>query len=222
MKILNLIATFYSIKPILPRWFQICVRRKRVSKQLRSAGEIWPIDYRAVDKPDGWKGWPHNKKFAFVLTHDIESLRGVERIPLIMEIEKNAGFRSCFNFVPARYTVSRLMREHIISEGFEVGVHGLRHDGKLFKNEKIFNARSAIINRYLKQWDSVGFRSPSMHHNLDWIHRLNVEYDSSTFDTDPFEPQADVIKTIFPLCMSNRAVMIGKDTWISSVRLLRI
>jgi hypothetical protein len=37
-----------------------------------------------------------------------------------------------------------------------------------------------------------------MHHNLDWIGYLNIEYDASTFDTDPFEPQPDGMKTIFP------------------------
>jgi len=30
-----------------------------------------------------------------------------------------------------------------------------------------------------------------MYHNLDWYHELEVEYDASTFDTDPFEPQPD-------------------------------
>jgi len=25
-----------------------------------------------------------------------------------------------------------------------------------------------------------------MHHNLEWIGELNVKYDLSTFDTDPF------------------------------------
>ncbi len=37
-----------------------------------------------------------------------------------------------------------------------------------------------------------------MHHNLEWIHDLNIEYDASTFDTDPFEPQPDGVATIFP------------------------
>ena len=35
-------------------------------------------------------------------------------------------------------------------------------------------------------------------HNLDWLKELNVEYDASTFDTDPFEPQPDGMGTIFP------------------------
>jgi hypothetical protein len=37
-----------------------------------------------------------------------------------------------------------------------------------------------------------------MHHNLDWIHDLNITYDASTFDSDPFEPQPDGMGTIFP------------------------
>src|SRR4030042_3529558 len=37
-----------------------------------------------------------------------------------------------------------------------------------------------------------------MHRNLDWIHDLDIEYDASTFDTDPFEPQPEGVGTIFP------------------------
>ena len=44
----------------------------------------------------------------------------------------------------------------------------------------------------------MGFRSPCMYHNLDWLHDLHIKYDASTFDTDPFEPQPDGVCTIFP------------------------
>ena len=50
----------------------------------------------------------------------------------------------------------------------------------------------------MREWNAVGFRSGFMHHNLDWLHDLEVSYDSSTFDTDPFEPQPDGANTIFP------------------------
>jgi len=30
------------------------------------------------------------------------------------------------------------------------------------------------------------------------LHSLDIEYDASTFDTDPFEPQPDGVGTIFP------------------------
>jgi glycosyltransferase involved in cell wall biosynthesis len=33
---------------------------------------------------------------------------------------------------------------------------------------------------------------------LAWLHQLGVEYDASTFDTDPFEPEPDAVGTIFP------------------------
>jgi len=37
-----------------------------------------------------------------------------------------------------------------------------------------------------------------MYHDLRLLHYLNIEYDASTFDTDPFEPQPDGLGTIFP------------------------
>jgi hypothetical protein len=43
-----------------------------------------------------------------------------------------------------------------------------------------------------------------MHHNLTWIHDLNILYDASTFDVDPFEPQPDGAGTIFPFVVKNR------------------
>src|SRR4029079_8065841 len=53
-------------------------------------------------------------------------------------------------------------------------------------------------NGYLQEWGAVGFRSAFMFHKLDWLHDLNILYDASTFDTDPFEPQPDGVNTIFP------------------------
>jgi hypothetical protein len=91
------------------------------------------------------------------------------------------------------------------SNGFEVGAHGLNHDGKLFRSREIFLRRAARINQYLKEWQSVGFRSPAMHHNLDWIHDLNIQYDASTFDTDPFEAQPDGVGTIFPFWVNKNS-----------------
>ena len=48
-----------------------------------------------------------------------------------------------------------------------------------------------------------------MHHNLKWLHDLNVEYDASTFDTDPFEPQSDGVGTIFPFWVRKNAGHTG-------------
>ena len=48
-----------------------------------------------------------------------------------------------------------------------------------------------------------------MHNNLDWIHELNIEYDASTFDTDPFEPQPDGVNTIYPFWVKNNSNQSG-------------
>jgi len=191
-------AIYYRIKPLIPRRFQIWIRRKIALQKYRSQSNIWPIIESAAKPPDGWPGWPNHKQFALVLTHDVETALGQKKCYQLIDIEKQLEFRSSFNFVPERYEVSPKLRENLEYQGFEVGVHGLKHDGKLFSSKKIFLERAEKINTYLKTWGAIGFRSPAMHHNLNWLHHLNILYDSSTFDTDPFQPQPDGVETIFP------------------------
>lgn len=149
--------------------------------------------------PANWPGWPDGKKFALVLTHDVEGLSGVAKCKQLMELERSLGFRSCFSFIPqGGYSTSRLLRNELTRNGFEVGVHDLNHDGKLFQNARDFSEKATHINHYLKHWNAVGFRAGFMFHNLEWFHQLSVRYDASTFDTDPFEPQPDGVGTIFP------------------------
>jgi hypothetical protein len=117
----------------------------------------------------------------------------------LAELEIKLGFRSSFNFIPeGNYNVPSSLREVLMKGGFEVGVHDLHHNGKLYRNKKRFDAAAPRINQYLRDWHAVGFRSGFMHRNLDWLHALEIEYDMSTFDTDPFEPQPDGVHTIFP------------------------
>lgn len=73
--------------------------------------------------------------------------------------------------------------------------------GSFFSSEQNFRQNAVKINNYLKEWKSVGFTSPSMHRNLEWMHILNMEHCTSTFDTDPFEPQPEGVGTIFPFCV---------------------
>ncbi|MGA3179305.1 MAG: glycosyltransferase [Verrucomicrobiota bacterium] len=134
-----------------------------------------------------------------MLTHDVEGQAGVEKCLQLMEVEKRWGFRSSFNFIPeGEYRVSKALRDELTANGFEVGVHDLNHDGKLYRSREGFARKAARINGYLKEWGAVGFRSGFMFHNLDWLLDLDIQYDLSTFDTDPFEPQPDGAGTIFP------------------------
>jgi hypothetical protein len=114
-------------------------------------------------------------------------------------MEMRLGFRSSFNFVPeGEYETPKPLRDFLTERGFEVGVHDLRHDGRLYASKDEFRKRARKINHYLEAWGAVGFRSGFMLHNLDWIRDLNIHYDASTFDIDPFEPQPDGVNTIFP------------------------
>lgn len=196
---------FYNIKPYLPRSIQLMLRRIHVRLQRYLHRHLWPIDEAAGNPPENWPGWPDNAEFAVVLTHDVESQKGHDRCRQLMAMEAKLGFRSSFNFVPEGYAVSHELRKELEVNGFEVGVHGLNHDGKLYASRQEFLRRAEKINRYLKDWQVVGFLSPSMHHNLEWLHDLEIAYDLSTFDTDPFEPQPDGVRTIFPFWKADGA-----------------
>jgi len=200
---------YYYLKPVIPRGLQIYLRRALVRIQKNQYRDIWPMDQRSLSPEHVRLEWPDNKSFALVLTHDVESSKGVARCLELAEMEKSRGLKSSFNFVPERYAVPASVRDELTSRGFEVGVHGLLHDGKLYESEETFRQRAAKINEYLSDWGAVGFRSPAMHHNLDWIGLLDIEYDASTFDTDPFEPQSDGVGTIFPFWVESQMTKTG-------------
>ena len=160
--------------------------------------DVWPIDEKAAKPPEGWTGWPDGKKFAIVLTHDVENLKGHDNSRRLAEIDESFGLRSSFNFVAADYPVSPELRKYLTDHGFEVGIHGLHHDKNPFQSKTLFARQAVEINRCIKEWGTSGFRCPSMYHDLEMLHDLNIEYDASTFDTDPFEPQPDGAGTIFP------------------------
>jgi hypothetical protein len=193
---------YYKLKPFIPRSWQLKYRKVLVLLNRKKAGHVWPIDPDSGQAPMGWKGWPESKKFALVLTHDVETEKGHEKVMQLASIEKALGFRSLFNFVPERrpekYEVSAELREWLSKNGFEVGVHDLNHDGNLYSSRELFTKRAKRINEYIKRWEAKGFRSGAMFHNLEWIGMLDIDYDASTFDTDPFEPQPDGVGTIFP------------------------
>jgi len=193
---------YYHAKPLIPRGVQLAIRRRVVQSKLLRYRDVWPIDETTSNPPSGWTGWPDGKRFALILTHDVDTAKGQEKCFALARMEEALGLRSSFNFVPRRYQVSSSLRGYLTEKGFEVGVHGLYHDGKYFDSREVWNERAVLINQYIREWNAVGYRTPSMHHMLDWFHELDIQYDASTFDTDPFEPYPDSAKTIFPFWVS--------------------
>lgn len=190
---------YYHLKPYLPWRLRMGLRRMIARRQRNAFQDVWPINETAGNTPAGWPGWPDGKKFALVLTHDVEGPAGLAKCRQLMELEQKLGFRSSFNFVPeGDYAVSPELREELTQNGFEVGVHDLRHDGKLYWRREEFPENARSINGYLKDWGACGFRSGFMLFNREGLNDLNILYDASTFDTDPFEPQPEGAHTIFP------------------------
>ena len=117
--------------------------------------------------------WPDGTSSAFVLTHDVESLSGVKMIDKIVKLGKDLGFRSSFNFVPERYPVPQGLIDDLKSEGFEVGVHGLKHDGLLFLSRIVFERRMEKIRKYKEKWGQGEFHPLSPIGILDGLKKLH-------------------------------------------------
>jgi len=197
---------FYIIKPIIPRYIQIKLRKKYLRFQRKNQFPSWPIDlslyevYKngiieffklsAFTEIPFLNFWPNDNKFAVVLTHGVETASGQRNIWRIKEIEEELGFRSSWNFVPEKYKLNEGLIQELRNNGFEIGIHGLKHDGKLFKNKKVFLKRASKINYYLNKYNCLGFASPSTLRDISYMQNLDIKYDTSFFDSDIFEPQA--------------------------------
>ena len=208
---------YQFVRPLLPSFLRTPLRTLLLSRQRNGFALNWPTEDRYVrfqfeivarlmannqlNSIPYIHFWPAEKRFAFVLTHDIETGDGQYYVREVAALEERYGFRSLFNFVPEKYHVEPDLLSELKERGFEVGVHGLKHDGRLFSSKAVFDARAKRINGYLKQWDVVGFRSPMTHRNPEWMQALDIEYDLSFFDTDPFEPIPGGSMSIWPFQM---------------------
>ncbi|MBJ7612571.1 MAG: hypothetical protein DLM67_07645 [Candidatus Nephthysia bennettiae] len=209
---------YYRLKPLLPRAIIAGMRRVHRRTVDRTDSDLgWPVEDRYARFLWATAGrlleraqvreapflffWPHGNPMAFVLTHDIETAEGQSFVPAVAQLEEELGFRSSFNFVAERYPLDGGLIRDLRARGFEVGVHGLKHDGRLFSSRGEFERRAAAINRHLHALEAVGFRSPLTHRNPQWMQSLDVEYDLSFFDTDPYEPIPGGTMCIWPFVM---------------------
>lgn len=208
------LRAFYAVKPAIPRPVQLGLRRLYARRQARRAFPAWPIEPLLVDRQreelrrrlraSGGDQlpivnfWPRGKRFAAILTHDVEGPAGVANVPSVQALERRHGFVSSWNFVAEDYPIPADLFASLRAAGCEIGLHGIHHDGKLFRDRTSFASQLPKIHDYLSAWDAVGFRSPATHRNPDWMAELGCLYDSSFPDTDPFEPQSGGCCSIFP------------------------
>jgi peptidoglycan/xylan/chitin deacetylase (PgdA/CDA1 family) len=207
------LRAYYLAKRFVPRHVRLSLRR-RYERRAPGGPLGWPIEdglvrlrqrqARAVLSAAGLQEavcvdfWPSGHRCSLVVTHDVESKEGLSKVMKLARVDERHGLVSSFNFVPERYEVDEGLRRELVDMGCEVGVHGLKHDGLLFWSRRVFEARAVRINVALAEWGAVGFRAPLTHRQPEWMQALNIEYDSSFFDTDPFEPMPGGTGSIWP------------------------
>ena len=97
--------------------------------------------------------WPDGASSAAVMTHDVEATAGLALVPDLMDIDDEFGIKASFQLVPEqRYVVSNDLLEIIRKRQCEVNVHGLNHDGNLFRDRKTFLEQSQRINQYMEEF----------------------------------------------------------------------
>ncbi|MBI5351457.1 MAG: hypothetical protein HZB50_02335 [Chloroflexi bacterium] len=210
---------YYALKPFIPRIITRALRQVLRTRHSRDFELGWPIEaryprfqfevLRCLLELSGQASiqfrslWPDGKRFALVLTHDIETDKGQQFVRQVADLEESIGFHSSFNFVPEGYRVDMGLVNELRQRGFEIGIHGLKHDGRLFSSHKEFERRVEKINRYLKDFGATGFRAPLTHRHPEWMQSLDIEYDLSFFDTDPFEPIPGGTMSIWPFFLGH-------------------
>jgi hypothetical protein len=195
---------YYLIRPMLPRSVQLALRRRFARLQRAPSFPAWPVETSLLEfcdwtfsvlnelagRPVPWLApWPEGRTWALVLTHDVETRAGFDALEALRSIERALGFRSSWNLVPLRYHADVDVLEALKREGCEIGVHGLRHDGRDLGSLRKLRSNLPEMRRYAERWGAQGFRAPATQRRWEWMPLLGFDYDSSYPDTDPYEPQ---------------------------------
>ena len=207
-------SLYYAIKNFIPVKARHFARSMLLRMRPHRGFPKWPCEdallvfqldwmLRAIETAGGrdcWHVgfWPENKGCCIVLTHDVESPAGFDRMEAMAELEDRFGFRSAWNLPLDQYPIDWNRVERLCAQGFEFGAHGLRHDGMLFRSHQHFLELAPRVERLARAHGLRGFRSPSTLRNANWLKDMDFDFDSSFADTDPFEPQPGGSCSIFP------------------------
>jgi glycosyltransferase involved in cell wall biosynthesis/peptidoglycan/xylan/chitin deacetylase (PgdA/CDA1 family) len=195
---------YYRIRPFMPTGLRKLFQRNRNMRLPSESQWYFPPTlekyFDTQEKPLE-SAWPKNADFALVLTHDVETQQGCSLIPQLCEIEESLGFRSSWNFVPYKYKIDDGLVDSLRRSGHEIAIHGYNHDGRLFQSKEIFDSRVPMINQAIERYRAVGFRAPMVHRNLAWMQQLNIEYDASCFDIDPYQAMPGGVQGIWPFAV---------------------
>jgi hypothetical protein len=211
---------YYSLRPLLFLPLRKQLQRAYLAGWNKIAFPAWPVDVsverilenlllwllktRSADRiPFIWF-WPEGYPTCGMITHDVETSSGRDFCSSLMDIDDSFGVKSSFQLIPqGRYAVSDGFLSSIRGRGFEINVHDLVHDGKLFRDRAKFLRWAEQINEHAKQYGAVGFRSGTMFRNPEWYDAFSFSYDMSIPNVGHLEPQRGGCCTIMPYFIGN-------------------
>jgi peptidoglycan/xylan/chitin deacetylase (PgdA/CDA1 family) len=208
------LGVYQRVKPLLPRAFWLQMRRIFIRAGGVPGFPAWPLELgvdrllrfyalcllTALGRDDGQFAWfwPGHYHAAVILTHDVESGPGLRLALELADLEEERGFRSSFNVVAAQYDIDLGILRELVDRGFEIGLHGLRHDRSLFSSRAEFERQLPELAEASRRLGAVGFRAPATYRVLDWLPELPVTYDCTVPHSDPYEPQPGGCCSLWP------------------------
>ena len=143
--------------------------------------------------------WPDGASGCLTMTHDVDTEAGRDQCAELMNLDDSFGIKATFGIVPEeRYQVSPSLLELIRNRGFEVAIHDLNHDGRLFDNKEEFLRRAKIINGYGREYGAKGFRAAVLYRKPEWYGALEFAFDMSVPNVAHLDPQHGGCCTVMP------------------------
>ena len=206
---------YYLLRNFMPVAVRRALQRAYLRDWRSQSFPRWPVDH-TVDRlferllllslrsrglsrvPFIWF-WPDGAPSCAIVTHDVETDVGRDRCDWLMDVDEGYGIRTSFQIVPEeRYAADPVFLDKIRSRGFEINVHDLNHDGRLFSGHEEFLRRAQQINRYVREFGARGFRSGALYRHPDWYDALDIAYDMSVPNVGHLEAQRGGCCTVMP------------------------
>lgn len=208
---------YYLVRPLLPVAVRKHMQRRFLSDWRALPFPAWPAD-TSVDRlltillervllsreePLPWIWfWPDAARGCALMTHDVETAAGRDRCIALAELDGVHGLRSAFQFVPeGRYAVPPDLIRDLTARGCDVNVHGLNHDGHLFRDRDTFVARTARIREHAVRFGASGFRSPVLYRRPEWLDEMGFVYDMTLPNVGHLDPQRGGCCTVMPFLL---------------------
>lgn len=213
-------AAYYSVRRLLPLRIRRLIHRAYLSDWNALPFPHWPVDLtvdvlheellRLRMKTAGTRRlpfiwfWPNGASSCLIMTHDVETSFGMRHLSGLMDLDQSYGIKASIQLIPEkRYKTPENSIQQIRDRGFEVNVHDLDHDGRLYHDHEEFLRRATKINQHVRRFGARGFRAGCMYRNQDWFDAFEFSYDMSVPNVAHLEPQRGGCCTVMPYFIGN-------------------